>query len=244
MAFDALPGCGWISPTIGKAISLLQAHLPTGAAWLAWRIPGKNAYKLISALARAYDDAIQFMCKVESELDPRTTEELITEWEAAVGLPDPCLPKATTLEERRAWIMFRLTKRRWSTAQDWHDLAALYGLTIAITPGWYVQWPQLFEYRFPVGFDLFPKLGRFRVYIDVLEQDFAGFEYGSPGVNGNAGFPIPFGSTDDKLTRFMCMIDRIRPANVIVIWNEFPTTDERSCTRPTFDPDLFASPFC
>lgn len=239
-----MTSCNQYAPNNGQALANLQRHLPTGMAWDAYRIVGKNAYKLWSAFARSFDDATVALCRLVTELSPFSTEQLLPEWERAVSLPDACLPKATSLDQRRGWVVWRLAKRRWTTAQDWKDLAALFGLEIQITPGWYVQRPQLFEYRFPLGFDLFPKLGRFRVYIDVMNTDFAGFEYGAPGANANAGFPIPFGSTDDALNEFMCLIDRIRPANVVVIWNEFPTTDERACTRPTFDPSLFASPFC
>lgn len=239
MAFDALPGCGWISPTIGKAISLLQSHLPTGPAWLAFRLPDKNASKLMTALARAYDDALQFMCRIEAELDPRTTEELITEWETAVGLPDPCLPKATTLEERRFWVIFRLTKRRWSTAQDWIDLAALYGLDISVTPGWLVQKPALYAAEYPKRYDLFPKLGRFRVYIDVFGIDVRGYSYGS--ASGGPGYPVPYGVNVPALTAFQCMIDRVRPANVVVIWNDNPLINW--CYAQTFE-ETFSDTFC
>lgn len=239
----SLADCFKFKPT-GNALANLQRHLPTGIAWDAYRIPGKRFYKLFSAFASLFNLMSEALCNLVAELNPFTTDQMIGEWERAVSLPDPCLPKAITLEERRSWVVWRLSKRRWTTAQDWKDLASLFGLEIQITPGWYVQQPQLFEYRFPMGFDRFPKLGRFRVYIDVIGADFAGFEYGAPGVNANVGFPIPFGSTDDKLNELMCIIDRIRPANVVVIWNEFPATDERSCARRTFDPTLFGPPFC
>lgn len=233
----------WLTP-LNRSQEVITRHLPLGAAWRAFRTIGKRGYRVLTALAGPFEDAWVALAGLVDEMSPYTTSAFLNEWETAVGLPDACLWQATTPDERRAQIVYRLTKRRWTTAQDWHDLASLFGLEIGITPGWYVQRPQLFEYRFPMGFDLFPRLGRFRVYIDVLNHDFAGFEYGAPGTNAAVGFPIPFGSTDDAMTRFMCLIDRIRPANVVVIWNEFPATDERACGRRTFDPALFAPPFC
>lgn len=232
----------WLTP-LGRSEDVIARHLPLGPAWRAFRVAGKRANRMLKGLSGAYEAAWRFLSDLMDELDPYTSNNLLPEWETAVGLPDACLWQATSIADRRAQIIYRLSKRRWNSAQDWHDLAALFGLKIAITPGWYVQRPQLFEYRFPMGFDLYPKLGRFRVYVDIIEQDFAGFEYGATGTNAGVGFPIPFGETDQNVTAFMCLINRIRPANVVVIWNGFPTTDERVCARRTFDP-TFDAPFC
>lgn len=43
-----------------------------------------------------------------SEADPRTTTELIAEWEADYGLPDECTPLAATLEERRLALITKI----------------------------------------------------------------------------------------------------------------------------------------
>lgn len=233
--------CFWLRAR-QVSLDVLHAHLSLGIAWEGFRRIGKVGHGLLSALAESFEDAWESLCALAADLDPRTTEQMIDEWERAVSLPDPCLPVATTLQERRDWVMWRLEKRRWTTAQDWKDLAALFGLTIAITPGWYVQKIALFgDWRFPLAFDIFPKLGRFRVYIDITNIDFAGFEYGAPGTNANVGFPIPFGDNDDRITAFQCLIDRIRPANVIVIWNEFPIS--AVCTHSTFT-STFSDDFC
>ena len=229
----------------GKSLHVIQQHLPLGYAWESFRLAGKVAYRLLSALAESFEYAWQALCALVIELDPRTTTQLIGEWERSVSLPDACLPQAVTLDERRAWVMWRLEKRRWTTAQDWHDLAALFGLEISITPGWYVQRPALFDAEMPLDFNIFPKLGRFRVYIDILNVEYPGFEYGAPdGANAEVGFPIPFSDFPDGHDAFRCIIDRVRPANVVVIWNEFPRVGAEWCTRPTFDPEEFSEAFC
>ena len=222
-------GCHQYGPQDGQGQAALSAHLPTGMAWDAYRIPGKRAFRLWAALGRAFDDASAMICTLARELNPYATTQLLPEWERSVSLPDPCLPDALTLDDRRGWIVWRLSKRRWTTAQDWHDLAALYGLRIKITPGWLVQKPCLFPMRFPLRFDRYPKLGRFRVYIDVLDVDFGGFPY---------VFPLKFGQENPASPAFQCMIDRIRPANSIVIWNEFPNVGLR-----LFDPASFNQTF-
>lgn len=212
--------CGWIGAS-GQALYTLLGHLPLGAAWLAWRIVGKTAYKLMTALAAVYDTMTEAMCKLTAEIDPRTTSELLPEWEAAVGLPDACLPTATQDYERRRLIMLRLSKRRWTTAQDWIDLAALFGISITITPGWRVQKPALYAACYPKRYDLFPKLGRFRVYIDITNVAFTGYTYGAD-ADAATGYAITYGTTDPRLIALYCIFDRIRPANVVIIWNENP----------------------
>jgi|CXWL01.1.fsa_nt_gi uncharacterized protein YmfQ (DUF2313 family) len=207
-------GCFWLEPK-GKALEALLRHTPLGVAWEAFRIPGKVAYRLYEAYASALEDAWGALCRLAHEIDPRTTTDLIEEWERALSLPDTCLPEVVTIEERRQRVMFRLEKRRWTTAQDWHDLAAIFGLVITITPGWYVQKPALYAHCYPKRYDLFPKLGRFRVYIDVNNIEFKGYAY---------DYPFEYGLAVEAFSRFQCMIERVRPANVVVIWNQFPDT--------------------
>lgn len=222
--------CWYLEP-LQRSLDLLQRHLPLGMAWESFRLAGKTAYKLLSAISESYEDAWEALCALPTEIDPRTTTDLIVEWETAVGLPDPCLPVATTLEERRAWVMWRLDKRRWSTAADWHELAALFGLVIRITPGWLVQKPSLYPSCYPIYYRNFPLLGRFRVYIDVEDGcGEEGYAYSYPAVYG----------TGDRCAALKCLIERVKPANVVVIWN----ANEPICgCNDTFARE-FADEFC
>ena len=214
-------GCFQFEPR-GDALERLLHHTPLGAAWVAFRVECTKAYSFWQSVAAGLNDLDVALCRMIHEFDPRTTDELISEWETSVSLPDPCLPAASDLQERRNWVMFRLNKKRWTTAQDWIDLAKLFGLTITVTPGWLVQKPALFRSCFPVRFDLFPKLGRFRVYIDIAGYKGGGFAYGDP--NNGDDFPIPFGPDGDDFSNFKCLIERVKPANVIVLWNLNPDT--------------------
>ena len=213
--------CHWLEPK-GDAADTLARHFSLGHAWQAFRTPGKTARKLLEGYAEAYEDMTRALCRLAGEIDPRTTTDLIAEWEAALSLPDACLPSADTIEKRRERILFRLSKRRWTTAQDWHDLAALFGLEIRITPGWLVQKPALYAHQYPKRYDLFPKLGRFRVYIDVLNVDFGGYNYGE--ADRGPGYPVPYGGGSAEYDLFKCMIERVKPANVVVIWDAVPVT--------------------
>lgn len=231
--------CHQFAPS-GLSIQTLLAHLPFGWAWDGFRMAGKTGYRLLSALAEAYEDMSEALCALALELDYRTTVQLIGEWEASVSLPDTCLPSGETLEQRRQWVRFRLDKRRWSTAQDWHELAVFYDLTIRITPGWLIQKPALYDACYPKRYDRFPKLGRFRVYIDITNITFAGYPYDGT-VDPAYQYPIPYGISDARFSAYRCIIERVKPANVVVIWNAFP--DICGCNEVTFSPE-FTEEFC
>lgn len=197
----------------GDALQTVQQHLPRGEAWHAFRIAGKVAYRLFQAFSDAYEDMSKALCRLVEELNPYSTTQLISEWETAVGLPDPCLPTTTTLEERRAQVVFRLTKKRWTSEQDWKDLALLFGLEITVTPGWHVQKPALYPFCYPKTYIYLERLGRFHVYIDIIDGcGDTGYVY---------SYPIPYGNSA-RCDAFICLINRVKPANVVVIWNNTP----------------------
>lgn len=205
---------GWLIAR--DAWPTLLAHTPSGWAWSGFRIPGKTAYRFWKALANSLTDAWTALAEMESEVDYRTGTQFIGEWETALSLPDPCLPQVATIEGRRGQIELRLSKTRWTTEQDWKDLAALFGLTLRITPGWLVQKQALYEWCYPKYYYDFPKLGRFRVYVDIYEG------CGEEGYIYN--YPATYGFADECET-FKCLIERVKPANVIIIWNNWPTTE-------------------
>jgi uncharacterized protein YmfQ (DUF2313 family) len=196
---------------VDAEVSALQKHLPTGKAWDAFQIPGKRWYRVLKTFGSSIGEMRGALCALKRELDPRTTEQLLPEWEAALSLPDPCFPPAATIDQRRSMLMLRLSKRRWTTIQDWADLCTLFGYQVRITPGALIQGAATYPYCYPIRYDHFPKAGRFRIYIDVLNYDFYGY--------GKYAYPFPYQAADTSLDILKCIIDRIRPSNVIVIWN-------------------------
>ena len=86
---------------------VLIALLPRGRVWelqpVGWW------WKLLDALAEGYArihaDADQLLI----EADPRTTYELLPDFERALGLPDLCGSDALSITDRRAAVIARLT---------------------------------------------------------------------------------------------------------------------------------------
>jgi uncharacterized protein YmfQ (DUF2313 family) len=99
--------------------------LPHGLAWP--RKPGSVLMRTVKGLALYYGfvDA-RAADLLERESDPRKTTEvsypdgteffppgtqdgLLPDWEKSWGLPDPCFPKATTIDERRRMLVMVMT---------------------------------------------------------------------------------------------------------------------------------------
>lgn len=225
-----LQSCLWVAP-LGRSLDVLLRHVPVGPAWTAFRVAGKRAHRMLRGFAGVYEEAWSALCGLALELNPFTTSELLPEWENGLGLPDSCLPSATTLDQRRSQLIFRLTKRRWTTAQDWKDLAALFGIEIIVTPGWKVQEV--------VPDETIPRESRFRVYIDYAEPQEIGYDYGSP-FRGS-GYPVPYGQVAPYIRAFECLIDRIRPANVVVVFNANPARN--FCYSQTYE-STYSDTYC
>ena len=109
---------------------LLYKLTPRGLAWPREKISTLYAFYLGLAceLFRMSERALQLI----EEADPRTTTELITDWERIVGIPDECQQPADTLERRRADVVARLTTLGSLSRQFYIDFAAYLGFTITI----------------------------------------------------------------------------------------------------------------
>jgi len=125
--------------------------LPQGEAW--------PKHTIDSVLWKACDGLNKYWGFVdgraadllEIESDPRTTVELLPDWERNFGLPDPCYTAPQTVAQRQIALVARMTL--WgSQSRQWYiDFAAFLGYNITIS-----------EYRpWMVGFD---RCGDARIY--------------------------------------------------------------------------------
>lgn len=85
----------------------LQALLPSGFAWT--RAPG-------AVLTRVLERFAALLARVEvrawdllDEADPRTTGDMLTDWERVLGLPEICTVAADTEAERRLFATEKWT---------------------------------------------------------------------------------------------------------------------------------------
>jgi len=109
----------------------LQQLLPVGAAWP--RDMEATLTRLLTAyadsLARAHNRTLDMI----DEADPRIATERLVDWETTAGLPDACGASSTTLQERRAALLAKLTGRGGQSRQFFVDLAKTLGFDVTIT---------------------------------------------------------------------------------------------------------------
>jgi uncharacterized protein YmfQ (DUF2313 family) len=93
-------------PTAADFLQILDNFLPTGQAW------PRQSNSVQTALLMAFSDAQALVAGREANLlidaFPATTVELLPEWEASLGLPDPCLGPNPTLAQRQQAVVARL----------------------------------------------------------------------------------------------------------------------------------------
>ncbi len=102
----------------------------------ALRPPGPAMVKqdeILDGLGEEFARAHNRLNDLLRESDPRTTYELLTDWENAAGLPDECCGSDATYEQRIVALVNRILGAGTPTPQYFIDLAARSGYVITIT---------------------------------------------------------------------------------------------------------------
>jgi uncharacterized protein YmfQ (DUF2313 family) len=105
--------------------------LPLGIAWP--RKPDSVLVKTSRGLTNIWgfvDGRAADLLEIES--DPRKTHELLTDWERAYGLPDPCYPDATSEDDRRRMLVFQMTLLGGQSREFFEKISAWTGKVIHI----------------------------------------------------------------------------------------------------------------
>lgn len=108
----------------------LQALLPTGLVWP--REEGATLTQTLHGLAGAFERADGAAVALIADAFPAAPVQLLAEWEATLGLPDPCAGPAPTLQQRQAQVLARLTDTGGQSAADLINFAARLGFDIRI----------------------------------------------------------------------------------------------------------------
>lgn len=197
-----------MTTTVEAYTELLAALLPRGVAWRSE--DGSSINDLLVAMAEEFARVDVRSDDLHDEADPRTTVELLADWERIAGLPDTCLAGATqTMQERRAALVQRLTQQGGQSRQFFINLAASLGYTVTIT-----------EFRpFRAGISLAGDALTngdwiFAWRVNAPETTIVSFRAGLSA----AGEPLrTWGNT-----RLECAIERLAPAHTIVLFGYTP----------------------
>lgn len=108
-----------------------QALLPSGFAWN--REPDGWLGRILAGLAVVWARVHNRALALIGEADPSTAYELLPDWESVAGLPDDCTGEtATTIQERRAALVSKLTDNDGPSVAFYEGLAQSLGYQIAI----------------------------------------------------------------------------------------------------------------
>lgn len=105
--------------------AMLRALLPVGKVWR--HALDATINKLLLAWADELARAELRCHQLVDEFDPRTTSELLPDWERVAGLPDPCVTAAQSIEARRAALVSKLIYSGGQTPAYFIALAAEMG---------------------------------------------------------------------------------------------------------------------
>jgi uncharacterized protein YmfQ (DUF2313 family) len=147
MSLDDLPRDRHMRRSGADYTHALTYLLPRGFAWpreedtvlmrvmrgLAqiWGSPGVEPASDVAGTTQIVDARAGDLLEVES--DPRKTIELLPDWERNWGLPDPCYPDTTTLDERRKMLILQMTLLGEQSREFFIRMAAWVGHDIKIT---------------------------------------------------------------------------------------------------------------
>ena len=196
--------------------------LPQGQAW------PKHP---LSTLVRTCDGISDYWGFVDSraadlleiESDPRTTTELLPDWERNWGLPDPCVTAPQSVTARRIALVLKMTMLGGQSRQFFIAVAAALGYTIAITE--YLPYicgisfvgdsRQQFNPDSPNNYmwQLGPPEIRFYWTVHVSGMPLYYFHTGL----GECGVDrlLAFGTFED----LECMLDRWKPAHTEIVFD-------------------------
>lgn len=129
--------------------------LPRGPIWR--RDPGSNMMALMGALAPTYERSGAAAAQLVFDIFPATTTDLLVEWEETLGLPDPCTPLGSTVQQRRAAVLAKFIGSGGQSIPYFISVAAALGYPITITElatpyHWQINAPSVTVSYFELGF--------------------------------------------------------------------------------------------
>jgi uncharacterized protein YmfQ (DUF2313 family) len=127
------PADTWVQRTAPEYAQAFNGLLPTGPAWP--RDPERVIQKVIAGLSGIWGDPFETLAALllTQESDPRSTVILLSDWERAFGLPDPCVAEPLTLTARQAALVAKMTMLGGQSRAFFIALAIALGYSITIT---------------------------------------------------------------------------------------------------------------
>lgn len=207
---------GVMTATAEDYSEVLHGLRPPGPA-----MAGEDA--VLAGLAPEFARAHNRLADLVLESDPRTTYELLTEWERAFGLPDGCVDISDDLVARINALVARVRGAGSPTPQYFIDLAATVGYDITITE------LQPHTVDSPVDYPLYAEDIR---YVWQVNSTLNTITY----ADVNSTVETPLASWGNSILE--CVITRAKPAHTHVQFSYSDPVDLEPYVRLTEDGEI------
>ena len=155
--------------------------------------------KILLGLASEWLNFRDKINEVVNEYNPQKTTALIQEWEEFVGIPDDCIPVASTIEQRRLNVLLKLAGINVTTEKQFKNVASILGYNIEVSNG--------------VSTSTFPLTLPF-LLISEASAPFT-IVITLPSSIQPSGFALtfPFTLTSQQPAILDCLFNKLKPAN-------------------------------
>lgn len=207
------------SKTLNQHTSSLTSFLPAGDVFLSANIPDSNLGKLMtgfaSELKRVFDD----INDLSEDYDIVLTSQLLSRWEAAVGIPDSIFPGDGGEITRRLHALIKFAKMHVQTAQQMATLVTALGFQdVDIQPLNNLAYP-------PYNVPFFPVDNPGSRYIITI--------YASGIFLEVPPYDVPFTPAANNGGVLNLILELVKPQNVQILFR----TDEADVITPISIPD-------
>lgn len=194
-------------PPVATALDYLwqvQRLLPRGRVWhRGWgTAQAADLLTLMPTWARLHGRLNDLI----PEIFPCSTVELLPEWEATLGLPDPCIGELNTIPQRQAAVCAKFAARGGQSVEYFIAVAAALGFEITITQfsPFRAGWNRAGQ---PLCGEDWAHAWRVNVSNTVVTWFRAGFS--------TAGQPLASWAN----TMLECVLAHYAPAHTIILWS-------------------------
>lgn len=190
--------------TVEEQAQSLANCLPGGRVFAPKNRGDSNLRAFIRGLAGELFRADSYIRLFEQEIIPDATVLFIDEWEQAVGIPDACFTGTGDLATRRRDVLIKLGALGVQTADDFVELASLFGVVVTVSSG---STPGGFPMTFPILL-----LGPAAYYTIIVQFTV------TAANRFPMTFPITFGDSD--IATIECLFTQLKPANCQLIFEQ------------------------
>jgi uncharacterized protein YmfQ (DUF2313 family) len=213
----------WTAEDFGDSF---QRHMPTGPVWP--REPDTTQRAAVVALMPTYQRSWSVARDLPVEALPSTATFLLPEWEASLGLPDPCAGEDPTVALRQAHVIARLTQSLGPSIADLTAFAAALGYPVTIQ-----EYAPARAGKLRAGQPCYGAAWAFAWLVIAPATEVFYFRAGS----GRAGDPLStFGSAV-----LQCEFKRIAPAHTIPMFGYTGSAPAGMWDEGVWDRDAWAT---